>query len=97
MLIRSQNGMNIIETTSITLDHSPCGKWTLRAADTFDPEGVIVAMYDTREEAETAMRFVWHMVAQNDIRAVIDLVYTDEHMKRMMRYDDRPKPKKVER
>ena len=50
---------------NVALQHyKPTGKYTLLAADGLDPEGVVIAIYATREEAEVALDEIFFNAAK---------------------------------
>ena len=86
MLIRSKDGRRILRTDYVTLVDTSITAHNPKAL-----EWIKCAVYETCEEAETAMQFVWHVLAQDDLRAVIDLMWPVKDMKRIMRHNDRPR------
>lgn len=66
MLIRSQTGALIIRAHNVALDHyAQTDKYALLAADGLDPEGVIVGIYATRQEAEDALDYILEQAAKD--------------------------------
>lgn len=74
MLIRSQNGRNVIRTQSVYAESFPSGKHCLFAADQFDPEGIPIAEYSSAETALSVLDLIFDNAAQGkptDLRGSI--------------------------
>jgi len=86
MLIRSQTGALIIRAHNVALNHyGPTDKYSLLAADGLDPEGVIVGIYATRQEAEDALDYIFEQAAKDK---PVDLRRFDQRPAE--RCDDKP-------
>lgn len=78
MLIKSQSGERIVRAHNVALDHfAPTSTYALLAADGIDPEGVLIALYRTRAEAQQALDYILTQAAQGK-PADLSLYYGSE-------------------
>lgn len=64
MLIRNQDGTRIIRTDSVIFETFPTGKHGLIAADQLDPEGVVIAIYESEVKAKSTLGYIFAKAAE---------------------------------
>lgn len=64
MLIRNQDGTRLIETNSVIVEKFPTGMHGLIAADLFDPEGVVIATYESEIIAKSVLGYIFAKAAE---------------------------------